>query len=235
MLDVLTFRFNPFRENSYLVWDGTGAGAVIDPGFYDGAEASALYSKIEEKGITPTVILLTHAHFDHIYGVAECASKYGIPVMMSSPDREILEADGDFAVSYGLKRPDTGFSTTPLEDGQIIKVGNTDFQVIATPGHSPGGVCFYISEAKVLFTGDTLFAGSIGRTDNLWGDYDKLIVSIMDRIMGLPGDVTVFPGHGHQTGIAEERTHNPFLQPFNEPDTDSIDWDADGIELHGID
>lgn len=235
MFKVLTFRFNPFRENSYLVWDETGNAAIIDPGFYDETEASALYSKIKEKGITPTVILLTHAHFDHIYGVSECASKYDIPVMMAPQDKEILEEDGDFAVSYGLKRPDVSFNTTPLADGQIIKVGNTDFQVIATPGHSPGGVCFYVSEANVLFSGDTLFAGSIGRTDNLWGDYDKLIVSIMDKIMGLPGNVTVFPGHGHQTGIAEERTHNPFLQPFNELDTDVIDWDTDGIELHGAD
>ena len=105
--------------------------------------------------------------------------------------------------------------------------------MITTPGHTPGGVCFYDKADKVVFTGDTLFAGSIGRTDHPGGDYDKLIVSLMDKLMGIPGDVTVFPGHGHNTMISDERTHNPFLQPFNEPDMDHLDWDADGIELHG--
>ena len=104
--------------------------------------------------------------------------------------------------------------------------------MITTPGHTPGGVCYYDETDKVLLTGDTLFAGAIGRSDLIGGDYDHLIISIMDKLMGLPGDVDVLPGHGRKTTIADERTHNPFLQPFNEPEED-LDWDGEGIEIEG--
>lgn len=232
MLKVLTFQFNPFGENCSLAWDETGEGVIIDPGFYDVAEAQNLYMKIEEKGVKPKMILLTHGHFDHIFGVKECSEKFGIPVYMNDNDKSVVT--NGLSQKFDLKIPDTSFSTLPLEDGQAIKFGNTEFKVITTPGHTPGGVCFYGEADKVLFSGDTLFAGCIGRTDLVEGDYDKIIVSIMEKLMGLPGDVTVFPGHGRQTGIAEERTHNPFLQPFNEPDPENLDWDADGIEIRGI-
>ena len=116
-----------------------------------------------------------------------------------------------------------------------MSFGKTEFTVISSPGHTPGGVCLYDAADKALFTGDTLFAGCIGRTDLPGGDYDQLIVGIMEKLLVLPADVTVFPGHGGTSSIADERTHNPFLQPFNEPDTDQIDWDADGIELRGTD
>ena len=114
-----------------------------------------------------------------------------------------------------------------------MKFGNIELQVIATPGHTPGGVCWYGEKDGVLFSGDTLFAGAIGRTDNAWGDYDKMIVAIMDKLMGLDGHVSVLPGHGPESSIAYERTHNPFLQPFNEPGGDDLEWDAEGIELDG--
>lgn len=231
MLKILTFQFNPFGENCSVAWDETGDAVIIDPGFYDADEASALYGKIKEKGLRPVMILLTHGHFDHIFGVKECSVKYGIPVYMNHEDELVIR--NDFSAKFGLKSPDSSFATEPLEDGQTIRFGNTEFKVITTPGHTPGGVCFYDEKDKVLFSGDTLFAGAIGRTDHPGGDYDKLIVSIMDKVMGLPGDVTVFPGHGRSTSIAEERTHNPFLQPFNEPDPEQLDWDADGIELKG--
>lgn len=231
MLKILTFQFNPFSENCSLAYDETGDAVIIDPGFYNEKEASALYGKIAEKGLKPKMILLTHGHFDHIFGVKECADKYGIPVYMNQEDNYVIQHN--FSSRFGLKEPDSSFTTEPLEDEQIIRFGNTEFKVIATPGHTSGGVCFYDEKDKALFSGDTLFAGSIGRTDHPTGDYDKLIVSVMDKLMGLPGDVTVFPGHGKNTTISDERTHNPFLQPFNEPDSDMIDWDADGIELDG--
>ena len=107
-----------------------------------------------------------------------------------------------------------------MKEGDEIAFGNTKFSVIETPGHTFGGVCYYCKEEKLLVSGDTLFAGAIGRTDSQWGDYDKLIVAIMEKLMGLDGDVEVIPGHGPVTNIGYERTHNPFLQPFNEPDGD---------------
>ena len=124
------------------------------------------------------------------------------------------------------------FAFQPATDGLELHCGGTSWQVITTPGHSPGSVCYYCASAGVLVSGDTLFAGSIGRTDLDGGDYDALIRSIMDKLMGLPGDTDVIPGHGHPTSIAREAATNPFLIPFNEPDTDW--WKQDGIELDGM-
>ncbi|MGM9737432.1 MAG: MBL fold metallo-hydrolase [Candidatus Cryptobacteroides sp.] len=233
MIRIYTFQFNPFQECCSLVWDKSGEAVIIDPGFYNAAEAETLYRKIASENLVPKMILLTHGHFDHIFGVKECAVKYSIPVMMNRADNIILENDGAIAAAFGLRAPDVDFVTLPLEDGQSVAFGETVFKVIATPGHTPGGVCFYDEADKVLFSGDTLFAGSIGRTDNAWGDYDSLIKCIMEKLMGLDGDVSIIPGHGPQTNIGRERTHNPFLQPFNEPEPDELDWDADGIELKG--
>ena len=136
----------------------------------------------------------------------------------------ILKRDPVYAQGVGLKAPDVSFETEDLVDGQILApFDQVGFKVITTPGHTPGGVCFYSEENKILFSGDTLFAGSIGRTDLDGGDYDKEIVGIMEKLMLLPGDVEVYQGHGPSTSIAEERTTNPFLQPFNEPWENEID------------
>ena len=125
-----------------MAWDETGDAVIIDPGFYDaeGREAEQLYGKIAEKGVRPVMILLTHGHFDHIFGVKVCAEKYGIPVYMNQEDNYVIQ--NDFSGKFGLVAPDSSFKTLPLEDGQSIRFGNTEFKVITTPGHTPGGVCF---------------------------------------------------------------------------------------------
>ena len=224
-VSVKSFCFNPFRENSYLLCDEVGGECVfVDPGCYDEAESEALKSFVSSHGLKPNAIWLTHGHFDHIFGVAGLARDYSIPVYMSSEDKMILRRDPVYAQGVGLKAPDVSFETEDLVDGQILaSFDNGGFKVITTPGHTPGGVCFYSEENKILFSGDTLFAGSIGRTDLDGGDYDKEIVGIMEKLMLLPGDVEVYPGHGPSTSIAEERTTNPFLQPFNEPWENEID------------
>lgn len=264
MLNIKTFTFNPLQEHCYLVWDGTGAGALIDPGCYGEAELGALKEYVAAEKVSVRAIWLTHGHFDHVFGVSALVREYGVPVLMHPADRDILEDFRRLSVNMGLYAPDLTFRTAGLREGQILRLAQDDkeiaddgreaqdfsscfsdrsschsghrgespaFRVIETPGHSPGGVCFYDEADKVLFSGDTLFAGSIGRTDHPGGDYDKLIASIMEKLMGLPGDVDVLPGHGPRTTLADERTRNPFLQPFNEPDPDR---DAAGIELHGF-
>lgn len=235
MINIKSFCCNPFRENCFLVWDEKGTGVIIDPGFYNDEELKVITDYIFREKITVQAIWLTHGHFDHIYGVASLVKDYVVPVLMSQKDKEVLADGTTMPERFTLRIPEVGFKTEDLSEGEELRVGGNIFTVIETPGHTPGCVCFYDEADKVLFSGDTLFAGSIGRTDHLGGDYDKEIVSIMDKIMGLPGDVDVLPGHGPKTTIARERTQNPFLQPFNEPQEESLDWDDDGIELHGTD
>ena len=214
MLNIRTFTFNPFSERCSILWDDTLEAVLVDPGCYHSSEIEAVNRFVEEKGLTLKAIWLTHGHFDHVIGVA---SFPGVPVYMHPADKAMLAMGADLAKAVGFKVPDTSFCTSDIADGDTLSFGKTAFKVIATPGHTPGGVCFYDEEDKVLFSGDTLFAGSIGRSDLPLGEYDDLIRSLMDKVMGLPGDVVVIPGHGPSTDIATERTHNPFLQPFNEP------------------
>ena len=214
MPNIRSFTFNYLEEKTYLVWDESLEAVLIDPGCYRPSEAPELSRFIEENKLKLKAIWLTHGHFDHICGVA---SFPGVPVYMHPADKPVLAISGDMATGLRLRAPDTSFSTVDISDGDELRVGKTAFKVIATPGHTPGGVCFYDEKDGLMFSGDTLFAGTIGRTDFPLGDYDVLIVSLMEKIMGLPGDVEVYPGHGPSTDIATERTHNPFLQPFNEP------------------
>lgn len=226
MLNIKRIVVNPLQENCYLLWNEAGNGVILDPGCIDEAERDRLATCFLRERITPKEIWLTHGHFDHIFGVAALVREHSLTVRMAPEDRETLRANLQLTRQFGLPAPDGEFACEPLSDGQRLAFPGSPaepvFQVIATPGHTPGGVCFYDAADKVLFSGDTLFAGSIGRTDHPGGDYDKLIVSIMDKLMGLPGDVDVLPGHGPRTSIGRERTRNPFLEPFNEPEEEGM-------------
>ena len=232
MLNIRKFTFNPFQETTLLLWDDTLRGVIADPGCMDPEEERTLTEYIAKEGVTVEAILLTHGHFDHIYGVPSLAGRYGVPVYMHPADGAILRSNAELTRQFGLPAAPADFAFSPLSEGLRIRVGETVWEVIETPGHTPGGVCFLDRTDKVLVSGDTLFAGTIGRTDTPEGDYDKLIVSIMDKLMGLDGDVDVIPGHGPVTNIGHERTRNPFLQPWGEPEEEP-DWDADGISIHG--
>lgn len=214
MMHIEHFTFNAFQERTILVWDEDGFCAFVDPGFSNAAECNKLVSTVAEKGLKPVCIMLTHAHLDHVYGVAELARQYGIPVYMDSREKYTLEVTNPFLCNaFGLPAPEA----FEWKSDAVIEVGSLRFEVIETPGHSVGGVCFLERSAKVLFSGDTLFAGAIGRTDHPGGDYDLLMKSIFEKLMPLDGPVKVIPGHGPSSDIATERMTNPFLQPFNEP------------------
>lgn len=218
MLNIHCFTFNQLQENSYLLWDETGASVVADPGCQTDEEKRELAAYIEKKGLSLRYILLTHAHFDHIYGVPYLMEAYGASVFMAGEETEVLRSNSMLTGAMGLPYAPEAFAFSDLVQGQEICFGITKLEVIETPGHSPGGRCFLDSEDGILITGDSLFAGSIGRTDLPGGDYDKLIVSVMEKLIWLPGDTDILPGHGPVSSIGRERTQNPFLEPFNEDD-----------------
>ena len=222
MIDIKKLPSNSFMTNCYVVSDHEGHCIVIDPSFYDAEEKKALDSYLERKGVKPSAILLTHGHFDHVFGVAALQAEYGIPAYMHAADRPVINYNAQAAPSFGLKTPEA-FGITEYEDGEMIAFGDASFEVIHTPGHTPGCVSLLYHSSKendgqkFVFTGDTLFAGAIGRTDLPMGDYDKEMESIFTRLLHLEGDTVILPGHGPDSTIADERMKNPFLLPFNEP------------------
>ncbi len=219
MIHIQQFTFNPFGENCSLIWDDKGRCAFIDPG-YESTEKTQLTTFVESHGLIPICIMLTHGHFDHIYGAKDLAQTYDIPIYMDKKEVYSFEHTNPYVCgNYGLPLAEIPLEETfrYITEGEIVEVGDLRLEVIETPGHSVGGVCFLERNEKVLFSGDTLFAGAIGRTDHPGGDYDLLMQSIFSKLMHLDGDITVIPGHGPDTDIATERMTNPFLMPFNEP------------------
>ena len=220
MIHIEQFIFNAFQTRCCLVWDDKGVCTVIDPGYID-AEKDRIVAFIESKNLKPASILLTHAHFDHIYGIADFVRKYNVPIYMDMKETFSIEKTNPYVCgNYGLSLPeipDLATSFIDTHEGDVIEVGDLRFEVLETPGHSVGGLCFLERKEKLLLSGDTIFAGSIGRPDHPGGDYDLLMKNIWEKLMCLDGDITVIPGHGPATDIATERMTNPFLMPFNEP------------------
>ena len=223
MIHIEYFTFNAFQTRCCVVWDDDNFCAFIDPGCSTPKEVSSLVEFVSVRNLKPVCIMLTHAHFDHIYGVGELSKTYGdLPVYMHKDEKFTMAETNPYTCGmYGLPLPDVSFTDNPAlketVEGDVIEVGSLRFLAIETPGHSRGGLCFYEPAEQVLFSGDTLFAGAIGRTDHPGGDYDQLMKSIFEKLMTLDGQVKVIPGHGPCTDIATERMTNPFLQPFNEP------------------
>ncbi len=207
MIEVRKVVVEPLQSNCYLVWsERSGEGVVIDPG----GEGEKIIGRIERLGFEPKYILNTHGHGDHIAANSALKSRYdNAPLLIHRNDAPLL-ADPQLNMSgaYGLPvvspEPD-GF----LEDGGSVEFGGLRLEVLFTPGHSPGGVSLY--GHGVVFTGDTLFMGSVGRWDLPGGDEDLLISSIRDKLLTLPEETIVYPGHAGDTTIGIEKRHNPFL------------------------
>lgn len=217
MIHIQHFTFNQLQTNCALIWDDNGICAIVDPGYID-AEKEQIVACIRSNGLTPACVMLTHGHFDHIYGLANFVRTYGVPVYMDAKETYSFEHTNPYVCgNFGLALPEVPESFNGVREGDVIEVGTLRFEVLETPGHSVGGLCFLERKEKILFSGDTLFAGAIGRTDHPGGDYDVMMKSIWEKIMCLDGDIQVFPGHGPATDIATERMINPFLLPFNEP------------------
>ena len=214
-MDINRLVFNRLDENTYIISGAPGRCVIVDPGCEPGPEQDKMLGRIRELGLTPEAILLTHGHMDHTYGVAFLQRLYSCPVYMHDDDKSVI-AYFQRVAKFGIPVADPSFTTTPVADGQIVEAAGLSFKVISTPGHSPGSVCYLFEEQRAIFTGDTLFAGAIGRSDLFGGDYDSEIRAIMEKLMMLDGDIAVYPGHGGSSSIADERVGNPFLEPFNE-------------------
>ena len=204
--------FNPIQENTYIIWDDTLEAAVIDAGNMNERENEVLAKFIADNGLKPKYALNTHGHFDHLLGVDFLREKYGAQLAMSSKDEFLLKGASVSAELFGVKADALPEAIDiDLESRESIKFGNTELKIIPTPGHTPGHVAFYEPESKVLFTGDTLFRESIGRTDLPGGDYSWIMRSIIENILPLGDDVKIYPGHGETSDIGHESMYNPFV------------------------
>ncbi|MFI3248792.1 MAG: MBL fold metallo-hydrolase [Rikenellaceae bacterium] len=211
-MNIAVLVFNPVQENTYILWDETSECVIIDAGNFGANEDSALENFITSKGLKPVMAINTHGHFDHTMGVEFVKSRYNVPFAVSSQDNYLFEAMPEGTNVYGFtlgKMPKGG--DIDLDTTEELKFGNTTLQVIKTPGHTPGQVSLYEPQNKVLFTGDTLFKESIGRTDLPGGDYPQLMDSILNKIVPLGDEVTVYPGHSSSTTIGHETLYNPFV------------------------
>ena len=217
MAHIEHFTFNNFQTNCFVIWDESGKCVIADPGCASDSEISELTGFISGKGLKPTCILLTHCHFDHTYGAAALSRTFGIPVHAGKEEMFTIETTNPMLSKvFGLPLPEE-FEISFVSEGDTVEAGDFRFEVLETPGHSAGGLCFLEKNGKTLFSGDTLFAGAIGRTDHPGGDYDAIIKSILEKLVVLDGEIEVVPGHGPTSSIAEEGMTNPFLMPFNEP------------------
>ena len=215
MLNIKTFVCNLLSENTYVVSDETGECVIIDCGAYYEEERSAILNYINNNHLKPVHLLATHGHFDHNYGIDTIYDVYRLKVEIAAEDDFLItDLPGQFKSIVGveLKRkfPPVG---RYFKDDEIIKFGNHQFNILKTPGHTPGGVIFYCEKEHVAFSGDTLFKMSVGRTDFDRGSYNDLIASLQNVVAKLPADTIVYSGHGPQTTIADELRYNPYLLP----------------------
>lgn len=212
-MEIKVFVVNMLQENTWVACGPDGSCVVVDPGFLSSDETQKVLDFLQ--GMKLEAVLLTHGHMDHIYGATELQRRFGVPVYMSPDDVKTIEYF-DRAAKFGFPVADHSFRITPVADGSVVEAAGLRLRVIGTPGHSPGSVCWLCEDEGVMFTGDTLFAGAIGRTDLIYGEYDDEIRSIMEKLVVLDGGIRIFPGHGGTSTIGTERTTNPFLEPFNE-------------------
>ena len=211
-MNVVKFVFNPIQENTYIVWDDTKECIVVDAGNLSAREDKVLAEFIAEQGLKPVLAVNTHCHFDHILGVEFVRSTYCAKFAASSADNAIMLGAKEHCAMFGIEVGDMPTTVDiDLATTNEIHFGNTTLRVIPTPGHTPGCVSLYHEESKSLFTGDTLFRESIGRTDLPGGDYPTIMRSILNNILPLGDEVTIYPGHSDKSTIGHESLYNPFV------------------------
>jgi glyoxylase-like metal-dependent hydrolase (beta-lactamase superfamily II) len=207
ILKMLTV--GPFQENCYIVGDeDSGVGAVIDPG----DEAARIAMAVEETGLDIGSIIVTHAHIDHVGAVVALTEEYACPVLMHEESEPLLKGLPTQAMMMGIRFGKVPGVDRYVEDEEIVEVGDLRLRSLYTPGHAPGHLAFYLRDEGLVLSGDALFAGSVGRVDLPGGSMEVLMRSIEERLLTLPEETEVYPGHGPRTTVGNERASNPFLQ-----------------------
>lgn len=210
MLEVKSFVFNPFQENTYVLYDETNQCVIIDPGCFEQEEKEELVDFIKDNSLQVMMLLNTHGHIDHVLGNAFVKEKFNVKLYIHPTDEATLRAAKVYASNYGFHQFQEATPDAYLEEGDEVSFGNQTLRVLFVPGHAPGHIAFYHAKDKVLLGGDVLFYNSVGRPDLPGGNLETLIDSIHQKLFVLPDETIVYPGHGPQTTIGYEKRTNPF-------------------------
>jgi hydroxyacylglutathione hydrolase len=211
MLKVKKFIFNPFQLNAYVVYNETGEAFIFDPAVSSDDEMRKLEDFIAYENLVPKMLVNTHSHIDHIIGNQRVCDRYGLKLAAHPAGQPFLNRAHESADRFGLPLSDVKAIDIPLQEGDTLSLGQDTLQIFYTPGHADGSLCFYAANEKFVITGDVLFYQSIGRTDLPTGDYDVLQKSIWEKLFVLPDETRVYPGHGPDTVIGQEKVNNPFV------------------------
>jgi glyoxylase-like metal-dependent hydrolase (beta-lactamase superfamily II) len=209
-MKVMSFVFNPFAENTYVLYDETKDCVIIDPGCYEKEEQNMLVKFIEENRLSVKQLINTHCHIDHVLGNAFVKDYFSVELLLHPLEEQMLRAVKTYAPNYGFNKYQDCTPDKLIDENDRIEFGDQSLEILFVPGHSPGHLAFYNEESKALIGGDVLFENSIGRTDLPGGDHDTLIESIHKKLFVLPHNVTVYCGHGPKTSIGFEKRTNPF-------------------------
>lgn len=211
MIKLQQFTFNPFQENTYLLSDASGKCIIIDPGMSNKEEQEEVMQYLTNNKLTPEAIVNTHCHADHVLGCRFMADHYKLPFFFHAEESSLLQHVEEYGALFGLQVAPPPAAERYLEDGELFSFGESELKAFLVPGHSAGSLAFYSKADQFVLTGDVLFRSSIGRADLPGGDYDTLIQSIQNKLLTLPRETKVFPGHGPSSTIGAEHDTNPFL------------------------
>ncbi len=212
MLYTQSFVFNPFQENTYVIYNDKKQCWIVDPGMSNEVETNHFNSYIADNKLVPQAIINTHTHLDHIFGVAAVKDKYHVPFGIHELDLPVLNGAAGSAMLFGFDFKNAPEPDFFISEQKILPIGDDDeLEILLVPGHSPGSIAFYSPSAGWVIAGDALFSGSIGRTDLPGGNHNQLITSIRTQLFKLPESTIVYSGHGPSTTIGIEQKTNPFL------------------------
>jgi glyoxylase-like metal-dependent hydrolase (beta-lactamase superfamily II) len=206
-----SFTVNPFSQNTYLVYQGSKAW-LIDAGFYHAHEITAFKQFLSEHQLALEAVFLTHAHLDHVFAVNQLVNGFAVPVFLHQEEYILLKRAHQQGAMFGVPMQEISVIPKPLMEAKQFEWNGFECETLFTPGHSPGHISFYFKEENVLIAGDTLFAGSIGRTDLYKGDFSTLEHSIKKKLYTLPDTTRVLSGHGPETTIGQEKRFNPYVK-----------------------